>query len=102
MGGECSYWACMPTKTLLRPGEALSAARQVPGAREAVTGGIDVAAAFAYRDFMVSDYSDAGQEAWALSAGLTVLRGEGGWPDRTPSRSATQLHGRPRRDRHRV
>ncbi|MFC7362211.1 dihydrolipoyl dehydrogenase family protein [Nocardioides astragali] len=77
MGGECSYWACIPTKTLLRTGEALSAARQVPGAREAVTGSIDAAAALAYRDFMVSDYSDAGQESWALSAGLTVQRGEG-------------------------
>lgn len=77
MGGECSYWACMPTKTLLRAGEALWAARQVPGAREAVTGSIDADAAFAYRDFVVSDYSDAGQESWALSTGLTVLRGEG-------------------------
>ena len=77
MGGECSYWACMPTKALLRPGEALAAARRVRGAREAVTGAVDAAAALDYRDFMVSDYSDAGQESWALGVGLTVLRGEG-------------------------
>jgi pyruvate/2-oxoglutarate dehydrogenase complex dihydrolipoamide dehydrogenase (E3) component len=77
MGGECSYWACIPTKTLLRPGEAVAAARQVPGAREALTGDLDVGAALAWRDFMVSDYSDAGQESWANGAGLHVLRGAG-------------------------
>ncbi|MFI7065136.1 dihydrolipoyl dehydrogenase family protein [Kribbella sp. NPDC050124] len=77
MGGECSYWACIPTKTLLRPGEALAAARQVPGAREAVAGEVDVDAALAWRDFMVSNYSDAGQESWAHSAGLHILRGTG-------------------------
>ena len=77
MGGECSYWACIPSKTLLRPGEALSAALQVPGARQAVTGKIEARSALAWRDFMVSDYSDAGQEAWALSTGLRVLRGTG-------------------------
>jgi pyruvate/2-oxoglutarate dehydrogenase complex dihydrolipoamide dehydrogenase (E3) component len=77
MGGECSYWACIPSKTLLRPGEALSAALQVPGAREAVTGRVDARSASAWRDFMVSDYSDAGQESWALSTGLRVLRGTG-------------------------
>ncbi|GAA1578491.1 NAD(P)/FAD-dependent oxidoreductase [Kribbella sancticallisti] len=77
LGGECSYWACIPTKTLLRAGEALSAARQVPGAREAVTGAVDPAAVLAWRDFMVSDYSDAGQESWARGAGLDVLRGSG-------------------------
>lgn len=77
MGGECSYWACIPTKTLLRPGEALSAARQVPGAREAVTGSLDARNALAWRDFMVSEYSDEGQEAWARGVGLQVLRGDG-------------------------
>jgi pyruvate/2-oxoglutarate dehydrogenase complex dihydrolipoamide dehydrogenase (E3) component len=63
MGGECSYWACIPSKTLLRPSEALSAALQVPGAREAVTGRVDARSALAWRDFMVSGYSDAGQES---------------------------------------
>lgn len=77
LGGECSYWACIPSKTLLRPGEALAAARDVPGAREAVTGSVDARAALAWRDFMVSDYDDAGQEAWARGAGIEVLRGEG-------------------------
>jgi pyruvate/2-oxoglutarate dehydrogenase complex dihydrolipoamide dehydrogenase (E3) component len=77
LGGECSYWGCIPSKTLLRPGEALQAAREVPGAREAVTGGIDAEQAFAWRDFMVSDYSDASQESWAEGEGIDVIRGSG-------------------------
>jgi pyruvate/2-oxoglutarate dehydrogenase complex dihydrolipoamide dehydrogenase (E3) component len=77
VGGECSYWACIPSKTLLRSGEALEAAREAPGAREAVDGGVDVAAALAWRDFQVSDYSDAGQIEWAEGLGIDVLRGEG-------------------------
>jgi pyruvate/2-oxoglutarate dehydrogenase complex dihydrolipoamide dehydrogenase (E3) component len=76
LGGECSYWGCIPSKTLLRPGEALQAAREAPGAREAVTGDIDVAAALAWRDFMVSGYDDGGQAAWAAGEGIDVLRGE--------------------------
>jgi pyruvate/2-oxoglutarate dehydrogenase complex dihydrolipoamide dehydrogenase (E3) component len=77
LGGECSYWACIPSKTLLRPGEAVAAAREVAGAAEAVSGPVDAAAALAYRDFMVSSYDDAGQAAWADAAGIDVLRGEG-------------------------
>ncbi|HEU5469161.1 MAG TPA: NAD(P)/FAD-dependent oxidoreductase [Actinophytocola sp.] len=77
LGGECSYWACIPSKTLLRPGEALAAAREVPGAREAVTGSVDASAALAWRDFMVSSYSDTGQQTWARDAGIEVLRGAG-------------------------
>ena len=77
VGGECSYWACIPSKTLLRPGEALAAARRAPGAAEAVTGGVDVAAALAWRDFMVSSYDDSGAAAWAEGAGIEVLRGHG-------------------------
>ena len=77
LGGECSYWACIPSKTLLRPGEAVAAARTVPGAREAVTGGIDVAQALAWRDFQVSSYDDGGQERWAASVGIDVVRGHG-------------------------
>jgi pyruvate/2-oxoglutarate dehydrogenase complex dihydrolipoamide dehydrogenase (E3) component len=77
LGGECSYWGCIPSKTLLRPGEALAAAATVPGAREALTGAPDPQAALAWRDFMVSSYDDAGQREWAQSAGITVLRGRG-------------------------
>ncbi|WIX91382.1 NAD(P)/FAD-dependent oxidoreductase [Amycolatopsis sp. DG1A-15b] len=77
LGGECSYWACIPSKTLLRPGEALAAARDVPGAREAITGRTDAAAALAWRDFMVSSYDDAGAEKWAHEAGIEILRGDG-------------------------
>ncbi len=72
VGGECSYWACIPSKTLLRPGEA------VHGALEAgATAQVDVKAALAWRDFMVSDYSDAGQERWLAARGIDLLRGSG-------------------------
>src|SRR5690349_3919257 len=77
LGGECSYWGCIPSKTLLRPGEALAAARDAPGAREAATGTLDVTSALAWRDFQVSEYDDSGQLAWARGAGIEVLRGEG-------------------------
>ena len=72
VGGECSYYACIPSKTLLRPGEA------VHGAREAAsTAEVDVEAALAWRDFMVSKYSDAGQERWLADNGIDLLRGSG-------------------------
>jgi pyruvate/2-oxoglutarate dehydrogenase complex dihydrolipoamide dehydrogenase (E3) component len=77
VAGECSYYACIPSKTLLRPGDALAGARAVPGARERVTGGVDAASSFAWRDFMVSDYSDAGQVAWLESKGIELFRGSG-------------------------
>ncbi|MGW6929415.1 dihydrolipoyl dehydrogenase family protein [Lentzea sp. NPDC054927] len=77
LGGECSFWACIPSKTLLRPGEAVAAALDVPGAREAVTGQVDTKAVLAWRDFMVSSYDDAGGEKWAREAGIDVLRGDG-------------------------
>ncbi|MGH2922731.1 MAG: dihydrolipoyl dehydrogenase family protein [Solirubrobacterales bacterium] len=76
VGGECSYWACIPSKTLLRPGEAIAAARDAPGAREAVTGELDVSAAFAWRDFMVSDHEDSGAVKWMEGEGIDLLRGE--------------------------
>jgi pyruvate/2-oxoglutarate dehydrogenase complex dihydrolipoamide dehydrogenase (E3) component len=75
IGGECSYWACIPSKTLLRPGEAIQAAREAPGAREAVNGELDAEQAFAWRDFQVSDYDDAGQVKWMESEGIDLLRG---------------------------
>src|SRR5678815_912184 len=72
VGGECSYWACIPSKSLLRPGEAVHAAREA-GARAEV----DVQDALAWRDFMVSNYSDAGQERWLADRGIALLRGSG-------------------------
>ncbi len=75
LGGECSYWACMPSKALLRPGEVLNTARRTPGAAGAVTGEIDVAAALERRDALAANWDDAGQVAWAEGAGLTVIRG---------------------------
>src|SRR5262249_12188421 len=72
VGGECSYWACVPSKTLLRPGEAVHAANDAAG-----TAQVGVQAALAWRDFMVSDYSDAGQEKWLASRGIDLLRGRG-------------------------
>jgi pyruvate/2-oxoglutarate dehydrogenase complex dihydrolipoamide dehydrogenase (E3) component len=77
LGGECSYWGCIPSKTLVRPGEALQAAREAPGAREAIVGRLDAVAAFAWRDFMVSGYDDSGQASWAAGEGIEVLRGAG-------------------------
>ena len=75
VGGECSYWGCIPSKTLLRPGEALAAVHNAPGAREAVTGAVDAAAALAWRDFMVSDHDDTGALPWLAEKGIELLRG---------------------------
>ena len=75
VGGECDYWACIPSKTLLRPGEALQAAREAPGAREAVSGGVRPEGAFEWRDFMVASYEDGGKAAWLEGQGIQVLRG---------------------------
>jgi pyruvate/2-oxoglutarate dehydrogenase complex dihydrolipoamide dehydrogenase (E3) component len=77
IGGECDYWACIPSKTLLRPGEALQAAREAPGAAQAVTGALDTAAAFEWRDFMTSNWEDGAKEEWLRSRGIDVLRGSG-------------------------
>src|SRR5262245_15410959 len=72
VGGECSYWACIPSKTLLRPGEAVHAARAA-----AATAAVDVGEALAWRDFMVSGYSDAGQARWLHGQGIDLIRGSG-------------------------
>ncbi len=72
VGGECSYWACIPSKTLLRPGEAVHGAREAAANAE-----LDVQAALAWRDFMVSNYSDASQESWLAGKGIDLLRGTG-------------------------
>jgi len=72
VGGECSYWACIPSKTLLRSGEAAHAANEAAAHAE-----VDVEAALAWRDFMVSNYSDAGQERWLADNGIDLIRGRG-------------------------
>ncbi len=72
VGGECSYWACIPSKSLLRPGEAVQGARDVGASAE-----VDVEAALAWRDFMVSNYSDVNQERWLADRGIDLLRGSG-------------------------
>jgi dihydrolipoamide dehydrogenase len=75
VGGECSYWACMPSKALLRAGAALRAARAVAGAAEAVTGELDPRAVFRRRDRITHDRSDASQVEWLEGAGIGLLRG---------------------------
>ncbi|MCY1144310.1 NAD(P)/FAD-dependent oxidoreductase [Actinoplanes sp. Pm04-4] len=72
VGGECSYFACIPSKTLLRPGEAVHAAREAESTAE-----VDVRRALEWRDFMVSNYSDAGQQKWLADNGIDLLRGAG-------------------------
>lgn len=77
VGGECSYWACMPSKALLRSGHALRAARRLPGAREAVIGELDSAAVLARRTVFTSNWNDEGQAEWVASAGIELIRGAG-------------------------
>ncbi|WP_035850646.1 dihydrolipoyl dehydrogenase family protein [Kitasatospora azatica] len=77
VGGECSYWACMPSKALLRPAAALAAARAVAGSREAVTGALDAAAVLARRDSFASHWKDDGQASWLDGIGAVLIRGEG-------------------------
>jgi dihydrolipoamide dehydrogenase len=77
VGGECSYWACMPTKALLRDAAALRAARSLPGAAAAVTGAVDTAAVLARRDRFASHWHDDGQVEWLQSAGIDLVRGRG-------------------------
>src|SRR6476620_451954 len=72
VGGECSYWACIPSKTLLRPGEAVHGAREA-----AATAEVAVEAALAYRDFILSDYSDSRQERGLAGEGIALVRGTG-------------------------
>lgn len=77
VGGECSYWGCVPSKTLLRPGDVVAAARRTPGAAEAVTGRVDADAALARRDYMTSGWRDDGQLPWLQGKGITLVRGHG-------------------------
>ena len=77
VGGECSYWGCIPSKTLIRPGDVLAAARRAPGAAQAVTGQLDLAAAFAQRDYMTSNWHDDAQLRWLEGKGIDLIRGTG-------------------------
>jgi pyruvate/2-oxoglutarate dehydrogenase complex dihydrolipoamide dehydrogenase (E3) component len=72
VGGECSYWACIPSKSLLRPGEAVQGARDVGASAQ-----VNVRSALDWRDYMVSDYSDAGQARWLADRGIALIRGAG-------------------------
>jgi pyruvate/2-oxoglutarate dehydrogenase complex dihydrolipoamide dehydrogenase (E3) component len=91
VGGECSYWACMPSKTLLRPGEAVHGAREA-----AATARVDVQEALAYRDVVVSNYSDAGQQAFLAGKGIDLIRGTG----RLAGPGVVEVDGKPRTARH--
>ena len=91
VGGECSYYACIPSKTLLRPGEAVQAAREA-----AASAAVDVAAALAWRDFMVAGYSDAGQQRWLADKGIDLLRGTG----RLAGPGVVEVDGVPHTARH--
>ncbi|GIF22412.1 dihydrolipoamide dehydrogenase [Actinoplanes tereljensis] len=77
VGGECSYYACMPSKSLLRPGALLTEARRVPGVREAVTGPLDVAAVLRHRDEIINNLDDSGQVPWLIERGVKLFRGWG-------------------------
>lgn len=77
VGGECSYYACMPSKALLRPAQALAEARRVPGAAQAVTGELDVGEVLARRDQIIGGLDDAGQVPWLEGRGVTLIRGHG-------------------------
>jgi len=77
VGGECSYYACMPSKALLRPGELLAEARRVPGVSAAVTGKLDPQAVLERRDEVIHDRDDSGQLPWLEERGIELFRGEG-------------------------
>ncbi len=77
VGGECSYWGCMPSKALIRPGQALEEARRLPGAAEAITGDLDAAAVLARRDEVIHDLDDSAQLPWLQDRGIALFRGRG-------------------------
>src|SRR5918992_6015783 len=77
VGGECSFWACMPSKGLLRPGEILAEARRIPGAAEAIAGPLDVQAVLDRRDQIIHDLDDSSQLPWLEDRGIALYRGWG-------------------------
>ena len=76
VGGECSFYACMPSKALLRPGELLAEVRRIPGVREAVSGDLDVRAVLERRDEVIHGLDDSGLEPWLDDHGITLVRGQ--------------------------
>ncbi len=77
VGGECSYYGCIPSKTMIRPGDVVASARRAPGAAEAVTGPVDAVAAFRRRDYMTGNWDDSAQVPWLQDRGIALLRGSG-------------------------
>jgi pyruvate/2-oxoglutarate dehydrogenase complex dihydrolipoamide dehydrogenase (E3) component len=77
IGGECSFYACMPSKAMLRPGELLAEARRIPGVREAVTGDLDVRAVLDRRDEIIHGLDDSHMEPWLEDRGVTIVRAPG-------------------------
>ncbi|XAS68487.1 NAD(P)/FAD-dependent oxidoreductase [Micrococcaceae bacterium Sec5.7] len=77
VGGECSYWACLPSKALIRPGTALHGAQTVPGAKKAVTRTLDAAAVLKRRDYFTSNWQDDSQVKWIEDTGIELIRGHG-------------------------
>ena len=104
VGGECSYWGCIPSKTLLRPGDVVAAAQRVPGAAQAVTGPIDVAAALARRDEMTHGWDDRSALPWLEQHQITLRRGaarpDGSAPDQRRRRRDRSEARRRARDRY--
>lgn len=96
IGGECSYWACMPSKALLRGTEILAEARAVSGAAEAVTGDQDVSKTLERRDGFTSNWSDEGQAKWVAGAGMDLFRGTGRLAGPRGSRSMATTASPPR------
>jgi dihydrolipoamide dehydrogenase len=91
VGGECSYYACMPSKALLRPGELLAEVRRIPGVREAVTGELDARAALARRDEVIHDLDDSSQVPWLEDKGVVLLREHGRFEGERRVRAGDEL-----------
>ena len=77
VGGECTFYACMPSKALLRPGELLAEVQRIPGVREAVTGHLDVEAVLGRRNEIINDLDDSIMEPWLADRGVTLVRERG-------------------------
>ena len=100
VGGVCSYWACIPSKAMLRPVIAVADARRVDGARQAVTGPVSAPGVFARWDSWVTDWNDEGQAGFVKGIGAELIRGHGRLDGprrvsvRTPSGPTLALHAR--------